>query len=148
MVSFPQACPPKPCMQFSPIRATCLAYLILLYFITRTILSEQYRWLSSSLCSFLHSPVTSSLLAPNILLNTLFSNIHSLRSSLNVTDQVSHPCRTTGKIIMTWILFVVFLDIKVEDKNSAPNDSMLCLIFINKEAVMSVVYLSVTYTTV
>ena len=49
---------------------------------------------------------------------------------------------------MTWILFVVFLDIKVEDKNSAPNDSMLCLIFINKEAVMSVVYLSVTYTTV
>jgi hypothetical protein len=26
------------------------------------------------LCSFLHSPVTSSLLGPNIFLNTLFSN--------------------------------------------------------------------------
>jgi len=28
----------------------------------------------SSLCSFLHSPVTSSLLGPNIILNTLFLN--------------------------------------------------------------------------
>ena len=35
----------------SPIRATCLAHLILLYFITRTILGEQYRSFSSSLCS-------------------------------------------------------------------------------------------------
>jgi hypothetical protein len=31
-----------------------------------------------------------SLLGPNILLNTLFSNTLSLRSSLNVSDQVSH----------------------------------------------------------
>jgi len=43
-------------------------------------LGEKYRSLSSSLCSFLHSLVTSSLLAPNIL-NTLFSNTLSLRSS-------------------------------------------------------------------
>jgi len=41
----------------SPIRTTCPTHLILLYFITRTILGEQYRSLSSSLCSFLHSPV-------------------------------------------------------------------------------------------
>jgi len=57
-----------------PIRATCPAYLILLDFVTRTILSEEYRSLSSLLCSFLHSPLTSSLLFPNILLSTLFSN--------------------------------------------------------------------------
>jgi len=56
----------------SPIRATCPAYLILLDVITRTILGEEYRPLSSSLCSFIHSPFTSSLLSPNILLNTLF----------------------------------------------------------------------------
>jgi hypothetical protein len=37
-------------------------------------MSDEYRLLSSSLCSFLHSPVTSSLLGPNNLLNTLFSN--------------------------------------------------------------------------
>jgi len=41
---------------------------------TRKILGEQYRSLSSYLCSFLHSHVTSSLLGPNILLSTLFSN--------------------------------------------------------------------------
>ena len=63
----------------SPIRATCPAYLIL-DFITRTILGEEDRSLSSSLCSFLHSPVASSLLGPDILLNTPFSNTLSLRS--------------------------------------------------------------------
>jgi hypothetical protein len=58
-----------------PIRATCPAHLILLYFIIRTILGEQYRSLSSSVCSFLQSPVNSSLLGPNILLNNLFSKM-------------------------------------------------------------------------
>jgi hypothetical protein len=37
---------------------------------------------SSSLCSFLQSPVISSLFGPNILLSTLFSNTLSLCSSL------------------------------------------------------------------
>jgi hypothetical protein len=36
--------------------------------ITRIIFGDEYRSLSSSLCSLLHSPVTSSLLGPNILL--------------------------------------------------------------------------------
>ena len=75
----------------SPIRATFPAHLILLDLITCTILGEEYRSLSSSLCSFPHSPVTWSLLGPNILLNVLFSNTFSLRSSLNISDQVSYP---------------------------------------------------------
>jgi len=75
----------------SPIRATCPAYLIRLDFITRTTLGEEYRSLCSSLCSFLHSPVTLSSSGPNILLNTLFSDTLSLRSFLNISDQVSHP---------------------------------------------------------
>ena len=56
-----------------PIRPTCPAHLIFLDLITRTILAEAYKSLSSSLCSFLLSPVTSSLLGPNIFLSTLLS---------------------------------------------------------------------------
>jgi hypothetical protein len=35
---------------------------------------EQYKLWSSSLCSFLHPPITSSLFGPNVLLITLVSN--------------------------------------------------------------------------
>jgi hypothetical protein len=49
-------------------------------------LGKEYRYLSSSLCSFLHYLVTSSLLGPSILLNTLFSNTLNLSFSLNVSD--------------------------------------------------------------
>jgi len=58
----------------SPIRPTCPAHLILLDFITRTILGEEYKSLSSSLCSLLQSPVTSSLLGPNIISKNFIQN--------------------------------------------------------------------------
>jgi hypothetical protein len=51
---------------------------------------------------FSPSPVTSSLLGPNILLNTLFSNTLSLRSSLAVSDRISHPYKITGKIVVMY----------------------------------------------
>ena len=83
----------------SHIRATCPAHVIFLYFITRIIFGEEYRSLNSLLCSFLHSPVTLSILGTNILLSTLLSNTLSTCSSLNVSDRVSHTYKTTGKIL-------------------------------------------------
>jgi hypothetical protein len=74
VVSFPQISPSKRCINLSfPIHATCPAHL-LLDFITRTILGDQYRSLGSALWSFLHFPVTPSFLGPNIFFNTLISN--------------------------------------------------------------------------
>jgi hypothetical protein len=78
--------------------------------ITRIIFGDEYRSLSSSLCSLLHSPVASSLLGPNILLSTLFSNTLSLCSSPSVRDQVSHPYKTTGNTTVLYTLIFVFLD--------------------------------------
>jgi hypothetical protein len=49
---------------------------------------------------FSPSPVTSSLLGPNILHITLLSNTLSLHSSLNFGEHVSHPYKTKGKIIV------------------------------------------------
>ena len=71
----------------SPIRVTCPAHLILLDVITRTILGEEYKSFSSWLCNLLHSPVTSSLLGPNILLNTMFSN--------NLSPSILQDCNIT-----------------------------------------------------
>ena len=59
--------PHKSPVYVSPLPHTRYTPRPSLDFITRTVLGEQYRSLSSSLCSFLHSPVTSSLLGPNIL---------------------------------------------------------------------------------
>ena len=117
--SFPQISPPKPCVRlFFPPYALHAPSISFFSIITRTILGEEYRSLIFSICSFLHSLVASSLLGPNIFLNTLFSNTISLRPSLNLSDHVSHPYKTTGKIIFLNMLIFIFVDSKLEDKRS------------------------------
>jgi hypothetical protein len=101
---------------FSPIHATYTAHTILLDLIIRIILGKEYKLCSSSLCSFPHLPVTASLFGPNILFSNLFSNTLSLCSSLNVRDDVSHPYKTTGKIIVVNILTFTFFYSRQKDR--------------------------------
>jgi hypothetical protein len=67
VVSFPHVSLPKSCTHLSPPPSP--DHLILLDLITRKIVGEQYRSRSSSLWSFLHSPVTTSFVGPNFLLS-------------------------------------------------------------------------------
>jgi hypothetical protein len=69
-----QSMPLHPTVCTFPLRGICPANLILFNFITQTVLSEEYKSLSSLLCSFLHSPVISSLLDPNIVKKIIVTN--------------------------------------------------------------------------
>jgi hypothetical protein len=83
-------------MPLCRMHATCFSHLNLPDLIVIIIFGEQYKFWSSSVCSFLQ-PLSLHLFGPNIL-SILFSNTLSLCSSHNVRDQVSRPYRTTGKL--------------------------------------------------
>jgi hypothetical protein len=62
--------------------------------ITLRVSDEEHKLCRSSLCNFLQYPFIFSLLGPNILISTLFSNTLNLCSSLRVKD----PYKTTDRI--------------------------------------------------
>jgi hypothetical protein len=105
---FPNRNPVHP----SPLHHTCYMpppQLISLYFITRTILGEQYRSWSSSLWSFLHSPVISPLLGSNTPLNTLFSNTPAYVPPLMSVNKFQCPKPSFTPILNNSVSYSLYL---------------------------------------
>ena len=94
----------KPCKRVSSPHTSYMSRPShLLDFINRKILGEKYRSWRSSLYGFLHSSLTSSLLCPDIHLNSLFSHILSLRSSLiiyKLRSCVQHYAKPTNSTVI------------------------------------------------
>jgi hypothetical protein len=103
--SLSQVSPPKSCLHLSFPPYVLHAPLISFFLVW---LPEQHLVSSTDQKALRYvvpsttTPVTSSVLDPNILLNTLFSNTLSLYSSLSVRDQVSHPHKPKGKRILVF----------------------------------------------
>jgi hypothetical protein len=83
------------------------------YLIIPTTLDKKQKFLSSSLCRFIYSPVFT-------LLGITFSNTCSLGSSFKTRDQVSHQYQTAGKIYLriSCSIYVCIATWKIKD--SAP----------------------------
>jgi hypothetical protein len=69
-------------------------------------------------------------LGPNILLSIPFSNALSLCFSLNARDQVSHPYRTAGKIVVLYILIFKFFDGRREDRSKELKRKQSCKVLV------------------
>jgi len=98
----------------SPMGTKCPTHQIF-NLITLIIFGEATKLWNSSLCSLLHPPTTSSLLA-QILLSTLFSNTLNLCSSLSVRDQDSQPYKRRGTIAVLCIFIFKCLETRWENK--------------------------------
>ena len=112
VVSFPQVSPPKPSVYLSS-PPTCPDHLVLLDMFTQIIFGEECRSVTSSLFSFLYSPVTSSLLDPNVLLSTLFSNTLAYFPPSMWAPMFHTHTKTAGKITFQYTLIFIFLDRKL-----------------------------------
>ena len=86
VLSFPQVFPPTLFMHFWCLPNVPHAPPISFFLScpAEQYLVKQYRSQSSSLCSFLHSPATSSFLGLNMFFSTLLSNALGLCSSLHL----------------------------------------------------------------
>ena len=122
---FPHQTPYAPLL--FAIRATCPAYPIIFYLITRMIFGEHYTSLNFKLFSPLDFPITLSLVGPNIFLSTVFWNILSLCSSL-CGETKCHTHIHQEEKLHFWIFYIsIFIRQSGRQKILGPNISRYSL---------------------
>ena len=117
---FPSGFPTKSCIHLSSPSYLLRAPFTSLFLI---LAPEQYLVWSTGHEGHHYVVFSTPFLGPNILLSTLFSNTLSLRPSLNVRDQDSHPYKTVGKIIVLYISILYFWMVNMKTVDSEPNGS-------------------------
>jgi len=85
------------------------------FLISGNMSGENYISFNSSQFSFLHCNVTTSLLDPNILLNTLLSHTLILRPSLNGSNEFSQIDERKEAITILCILTFIYLERMLEE---------------------------------
>jgi hypothetical protein len=109
VVYFLRAFPPKPCTLFCP--PPCVPHALPTSFlICLIIFGEEYK-ISSSLCNFLHSHVTSSVFGPNILFRSTYIKYIIL---LDISWVVQHGL---------WILIALMMEAARTSETSVDNYS-------------------------
>jgi hypothetical protein len=96
-----------------PVHATYPSYLIVWCLKQYFVNGRDYVPPHNIISSFLRY---LPLLAPRVILSTLISNTLSLCSSLLVRDEVSHPFKTTCRVIVLCILIFTFFVSKLDGR--------------------------------
>jgi hypothetical protein len=115
------------------MRSKCPAFHFSSYLPIIIILDEENRSWSSSLCSFPHRPITSSVTGPNIL-SINFLNALSLCSCVNVIHQVythAEPQATYMETtIYSWLTDETNIDLWLPSPNiwRAPHFQTFCML--------------------
>jgi hypothetical protein len=109
---------------FSPMRATCSSYLIILDFIILILFNQECMLGRLWLCNLLCPPILHHFSLQIFCSTSCSQNTLSLYTSLNIRDKISHPYKSTGTIIVLHTLIFIIQTAGEKTKGLELNGSM------------------------